>query len=171
MKRISIFILSMALGLSVFVGCAKKKTSEQSANVSNNAVTSGTESTTQANPTEAEITIDEAYNWYVGDIWNPITSFREYIESGTGSSGETFDAKFAYEQYQKKITMMDKYTTYIHEKHPDIASTWDKMMEQVKAINQNLADGFETGSEKINTDLLSQYSEAFYEYYNNLPAT
>lgn len=171
MKRISFVLLSIVLVLSVIVGCAKKNTAEQSANVSNNAVTAGTKSTTQANPSEAEITIDEAYNWYVGDIWNPITSFRDYIESGTGSSGETFDAKFAYEQYQKKITMMDKYTTYIHEKHPDIASTWDKMMEQVKIVNQNLADGFETGSEKINTDLLSQYSEAFYDYYNNLPST
>ena len=196
MKKISIVLLSMALGLLIFVGCTKNNNSTK--NDSNNAETEESEEITAANSSEEEpitidepykwveeesitideetnlseeesITIDEAYSWYVGDIWNPITSFRDYISYGTDSCGETFDADFAYEQYQKKITLMEKYTTYIHDNHPDIASAWDKMMEQVESINQNLADGYETGSEEINTDLLSQYSQAFYDYYYDLP--
>lgn len=117
---------------------------------------------------EKTLDIATVNNWYIGEIWNPITSFRDYIESGTDSSGEQFDADFAYDKYTKALEKKDEYTTFIHDNYPDIASTWDKMMEQVDIINKNLDDGYEVGSEEINTDLLSQYGESFYEYCNSL---
>lgn len=113
------------------------------------------------------ISLDETYNWYVGDIWNPLTNFRDYIETGKSNTGGAFDADFAYDEYTKALENKEKYTDYIHENHPDIVNAWDKMMGQIDEINKNLADGYEPGSEPIELDLLSQYSEAFYEYVNS----
>lgn len=111
-----------------------------------------------------EMTLSGVYNWYVGEIWNPIVDFRTYIASGTDGTGKQFDADFAYDLYIKSKEETQKYTDFIHEKYPDITNAWDKMMEQVDIISTNLADGYETGSEKIDTDLLSQYNSAFFDY-------
>ena len=118
-------------------------------------------------PAEA-IEFIEVYNWYVGDVWNVLNDFSDYVERGTDCMGQEFDAEYAYTKYLKTMESKDKYTNYIHENHPDIATAWDKMMEQVDAINENLADGFEVGSEAINLELLQQYSEDFYEYQRTL---
>lgn len=180
MNKRNVFVAIMLSAL--VIGCGKEETGtnntqttqketvteENVAKTEENtekADTENSEKADTANSDNEEILLDDVYNWYVGDIWNPITDFREYIITGKNSCGDAFDAEFAYESYKKAIKKTDEYTAYIHENHPDIVVAWDKMMEQVDIVNANLADGFATGSEKIDTDLLSQYSQAFYDYY------
>ncbi len=114
--------------------------------------------------TTATLSINVVRNWFVGEIWNPLVDFSSYIYRGTNCTGQEFDADFAYELYLKSLDKMDMYTEYIHANHQDIISAWDKMMEQVKLHNSNLADGYEIGSEGISLSLLEQYSKAFYDY-------
>lgn len=115
---------------------------------------------------DSDLDLDDVYDWYVGQIWNPITDFDEFIKSGKNSAGQDFDAQAEFDDYVDAIEHIDEYTDYIHEYHPAIKENWDKMMEQVKTINATLDLGFDVGTEKIDTTTLATLNEDFFKYAN-----
>lgn len=115
---------------------------------------------------ESELNLDDVYSWYVGQIWNPITDFDAFIKNGKNSAGEEFDTQAEFDEYVDSIEQIGEYTDYIHEYHPGISETWDKMMEQVNAINAKLDLGFDVGTEPIDIKQLEEYNDTFFKYAN-----
>ena len=115
---------------------------------------------------DSDIDLDDVYDWYVGQIWNPITDFDEFIKSGKNSAGEEFDTQAEFDDYVDSIEHIDEYTDYIREYHPAISDNWDKMMEQVRSINAVLDLGFDVGTEKIDISTLASLNEEFFKYAN-----
>lgn len=154
MRKIRRLVLAVMM-ISLFVLCSCGETEVKSGIFSDSGK-------------DDKITLFDVRDWVTDGVWNNICDLNAYIDRGTDCCGREYDADFGYKQYLKALEKRDEYTEYIHKEHPDIAETWDKMFEQVDLINENLADGFETGSEKLKTDLFKQYESAFDDYYDEV---
>lgn len=127
---------------------------------------------------EAEITLDEVYNWLVGDIWNKgFCDIYHYVEDGKGATGNDIDIEFTVDELKVSMEKKDKYEQFIlslDESVPENARmirAWKKMSEQMDILYNKVVS--ETPRPKdpdyeFNTDLFSQYLNSFEAAYRDI---
>lgn len=154
-KRLSTILCVAMLAVSL-IGCGK-----DSENNSETALAATPEPEEEKTVEETpEITLDAARTWYV-NMWNDIVDIYNYMFSASSAS---YDLELGYDNLVKQFEEKDAYTQYIHDNHPDIADTWDKLMEQVDVTINNIYE-VEVGDEPFDLGLIQQYAEAFDDYY------
>lgn len=132
---------------------------------------SGESSTAKSSSQDAsEVSVDdmlfEIENWYIGDIWNNIVDFNTYRLTGKDCTGSDIDIEFAYDTFKESYALKEEYSTYISslsDEYADLKEVWTKMNEQIELIYTDLeTNGLTQSGTGLNTDLLSQYSQTFY---------
>jgi len=103
----------------------------------------------------------EINNYVIGDLWNDgFCEISHYLEDGKGSYGQDIDIDFTKSQLDKameKKTGYDEYIVGLDNKYSDIKEVWDMLSPEIDSLYQQVQSGAPT----INTDLFTQYRDAF----------
>lgn len=166
-------ILTLLAAFTILVGmtaCGSKPAVETQSETKQTATSSLESTSEQTEDPMAQIT--EARNWLVGDVWNPMTSVRDYYETGKGSSGEEIDPEFLIAQLTKameKKAGYDKQMSELPAEFDELKSYWGKASEQIDIFWAYIQEHpLEVTGETFNTDLFSQYFQAFDDLYYEL---
>lgn len=169
MKRITLVIISL-LVLFSFQACGKQATSApavSAAQAESPATTDSiaTDSTEVSSGTDTLTKINEVRNWLVSDVWNPMTSVRDYYLTGKGSAGEEVDIDFLISQLTKamdKKAGYDAFMSSLPEEYADIQEYWGKISTQIDGYWAYIKEHpVEVTGETFSTDLFNQYFQPF----------
>ena len=116
--------------------------------------------------------INTINNWYIGEIWNNFVDFQSYRLTGLDCTGSKIDINFAYKNFKKSYKLKEEYDVYIAclgSNYSEIKDTWSLMKKQIEIICADLEEnGVKKDDSYLDLDLLSQYSDKFYELVNEL---
>lgn len=116
--------------------------------------------------------INTINNWYIGEIWNNFVDFQSYRLTGLDCTGSKIDINFAYKNFKKSYKLKEEYDVYIAclgSNYSEIKDTWSLMKKQIEIIYADLEEnGVKKDGSYLDLDLLSQYSDKFYELVNEL---
>lgn len=116
--------------------------------------------------------INTINNWYIGEIWNNFVDFQSYRLTGLDCTGSKIDINFAYKNFKKSYKLKEEYDVYIAclgSNYSEIKDTWSLMKKQIEIIYADLEEnGVKKDGSYLDLNLLSQYSDKFYELVNEL---
>ena len=105
-------------------------------------------------------------NWYIREVWNNFVDFQSYRLTGLDCTGSKIDINFAYKNFKKSYKLKEEYDAYIAclgSNYSEIKDTWSLMKKQIEIIYDDLEEnGVENDGSYLDLDLLSQYSDRFY---------
>jgi len=105
---------------------------------------------------------------YITDLWNDgFCEISWYLSEGTGSTGQEIDIDFTKSQLikaMKKKTGYDEYVAGLDSNYSEIKEVWNKMSPQIDSMYQQV----QSGATSLNTDLFTQYHDAFSDLVNDL---
>lgn len=114
----------------------------------------------------AKEAINTINNWYIGDVWNNFVDFQSYRQTGLDCTGSKIDIDFAYKNFKKSYKLKEEYDAYmasLSSNYSEIKDTWSLMKKQIEIIYDDLEEnGVENDGSYLDLDLLSQYSDRFY---------
>ncbi len=103
----------------------------------------------------------EINNYVVGELWNDgFCEIKYYLLDGTGSYGQEIDIDFTKSQLDKAMEEKAGYDEYIaglDSNYADIKEIWNKLSPQIDSLYEQV----QSGAQSLNTDLFSQYRDAF----------
>lgn len=114
-------------------------------------------------------TLYDLYNWLVKEIWNNgICDMTFYYTNGTDSTGDTMDAEFTLEQFEKayaKKAYYDKLVISLSDNYADIKNTYSKVSTELEVVHAEIQKrGATTPSQGFDIGKYEQYADALYQY-------
>lgn len=150
----------------LLAGCGKEKSNEEK--VADAIKEAFGTSAPVAETGSTEDTLGEISNFVISDLWNNgFVNISWYINSGTGSTGETLDIDFLMDRLAKSMEKKSEYDAFVNglgDDYSDIKTVWTKLSSEAdrlyEYVKQNPPkanskdDGFDAG-------VFEQYSDAF----------